>query len=98
MLSRPVEAAPKKAAKSTQQVVSDYSATLTGVFRASPQLEGKCHGIIRKGHSPPTPIMEAFSKKFPPPQRPSAKAIPTLLGSTPSQPSNHGSFRKGKVN
>jgi hypothetical protein len=35
--------------------------TLTEVFRAFPQFQGKCQGIIQKGHGPPSPIMEAFS-------------------------------------
>jgi hypothetical protein len=42
MFSRPAEAVPKKAAKTVQQVVSNYSATPTEVFRAFPQLFGKC--------------------------------------------------------
>jgi hypothetical protein len=38
MFSRPVEVAPKKAAKWTQRVVSNYSAILTEVLRAFRQL------------------------------------------------------------
>jgi hypothetical protein len=38
MFSRPAEAVPKKKAKSAQRVVSNYSAALTEVFRALPQL------------------------------------------------------------
>jgi hypothetical protein len=62
MLSRPVEAVLKKAAKSTQRVISNYSATLTEVFRAFPQLPGKFQGVIEKARGPPTPVMEAFTQ------------------------------------
>jgi hypothetical protein len=68
MFSRSTEAVPKKATKSAKRVVSNYSATLTEVFRAFPQLSGKVHWKIQKGHCPPSPIIEAFSRNdFPPP-------------------------------
>jgi hypothetical protein len=38
LLSRLAEAVPKKAAGAAQQVVSNYSAALTEIFRAFPQL------------------------------------------------------------
>jgi hypothetical protein len=45
----------------------------------------------------PTKIMETKAKMFPPKsQRPSAKAIPTLLGSTPSHPTE-STFEKEKL-
>jgi hypothetical protein len=59
--SNPVEAAPKKAAKSTR-VVTNYSSTLTEVFRAFPQLQGICQVIIQKAYGLHTPMMETFSQ------------------------------------
>jgi hypothetical protein len=64
MFSWPAEAVPKKAAKAAQWVVFNYSAALTEVFRAFPQLQGDCQGI-QKGHGPPSPIMEAISQSDP---------------------------------
>jgi hypothetical protein len=55
MLGRPVEIIPKKAAKSAQRVVSIYSATLTEVFHAFPQLLGKMPGYNSKGARPAFP-------------------------------------------
>jgi hypothetical protein len=74
MLSRPAEAVRKKTVKSAQQVVSNYSAFLTEVFRAFPQLQGKCQGIIKKGLpqswrpsaeviSPPPPSRRGYQPK-----------------------------------
>jgi hypothetical protein len=59
MLRKPVEAAPKKAANSTQRVVSNYSAT--EIFLAFPQFQGKFQCIIQKGYGPPSLIMKAFN-------------------------------------
>jgi hypothetical protein len=67
MFSRPAEAVPKKTAKSAQRVVSNYSASLTEVFRAFPQLQGKCQGIVQKG-----------TARLPQSWRPSAEVISPL--------------------
>jgi hypothetical protein len=61
MLSISAEAVPKKTEKSAQRVVSNYSASLTDVFRNFPQFQGKCQVIIQKGHGSPSPVMETFS-------------------------------------
>jgi hypothetical protein len=55
-------------AKSAQRIVSNNSASLTEVFRAFPQLFGKCHGIIKKGAWPAFPNHGGLQLKwFPPP-------------------------------
>jgi hypothetical protein len=46
-----------------------------------------------------TEIMEAFTQSHPNPKsrKPSTKAIPTLLGSTPREQSNQNPFHKGQI-
>jgi hypothetical protein len=56
-------------------------------------------GYYSKGHGQTTPVMEAFTQNdfSPMSQRPSANAIPTLLGSTARHPSNQSYFREDKL-
>jgi hypothetical protein len=87
----------KMAAKSAQRVVSNNLATLTEVFRAFPQLQDKCQGIIQKGHGPPSPIMEAFIwNDSPQVSEAISQSDPNTLGSTPRAPSNQNHFQKGQ--
>jgi hypothetical protein len=100
MLSRPAEAVHTKTANSEQRVVSNYSANLTQVFRTFPQFQDKCQGIIKKGHGPPSPIMEAFSWSYPPPSQ-VAEAIsqsnPNNTGFKPQRAIKPNSFLQGHV-
>jgi hypothetical protein len=42
---------------------SDYCVPPTKVFRAFLQLQGKCQGIVQKGHGPPTPSRRGLQPK-----------------------------------
>jgi hypothetical protein len=89
MFSSPDEAVHKKAAKSAQRVVFNYSATLTEDIRDFPQLQGKCKSSLNVAQ-PASSSQGMFQSMFvrQQSQRPSANAIPPFLCSTPRPPSN----------
>jgi hypothetical protein len=86
----------KKAVKSTQRVVSHYSATRTEVFVFL--LSWKANAKVEfKRYTARLPSRGGLQPKWflPRSQRPSTKAIPPLTTSTRRHPSKQSSFPKG---